>query len=257
MHRVNRTYLLAACSGLLAAAVSADVVTLTAVSDTSIYSESTDRSNGAGEYLVAGRTGPVIIPNGLRRALIAFDIASAVPAHAVITHVTLRLALAVAASGGPSRVEMALHRVASDWGEGASDAGNRPGLGAPAGAGDATWLSTFYPGTPWTLPGGDYSPAASATASIGKDPIVYAWTSLQLAEDVQAWYELPAANHGWILLGDETTESTGRRFHARETTDFDAIPPTLEIHYEPIPEPSVIGLVSAGLLGFAFRARRR
>jgi len=47
-----------------------------------------------------------------------------------------------------------LHRVTSDWGEGASSAVN--GAGASALTGDSTWLRTFYDTVSWGTNGGDY-----------------------------------------------------------------------------------------------------
>src|SRR5262249_12118097 len=63
----------------------AEVVTLAPSQDTTIYSESGDLGNGAGEYAFAGRTGVA----GSRRALLAFDVAGQIPSGSSITSVTL------------------------------------------------------------------------------------------------------------------------------------------------------------------------
>src|SRR5204863_1402647 len=100
--------------------------------------------------------------NLLRRGLIAFDLAS-IPANATITGATLSMFLSQAA-GGPQAVSVST--ASRDWGEGASNAGDPGGAGAPAQAGDATWLHTFYNTSFWTTPGGDFSPTSSATTTV-------------------------------------------------------------------------------------------
>ena len=64
----------------------ADTITLEPVADTTLY-ESVDgnASNGAGVFSFAGRTNR----GELRRALVAFDVAAAVPTGATITSVQL------------------------------------------------------------------------------------------------------------------------------------------------------------------------
>src|SRR5438552_5390408 len=93
-----------------------DEVIIGPTKDTTIYSSDeifgTNTSNGSGPHLFVGNTSS----NGARRALIAFDIASSVPITANIDGVTLSFNV----SRGNGIQTITLHRLTSDWGEGAS-----------------------------------------------------------------------------------------------------------------------------------------
>ena len=71
----------------------------------------------------------------------------------------------------------------------------------------------------WGTPGGDFSPDASAAvtvAGIGS----YTWESTsQLVADVQSWLDDPAANFGWLVLGDESKSKTTKRFNSKDNAD--------------------------------------
>lgn len=165
-------------------------------------------SNGAGSYLFAGRNSQ----GNARRSFIAFDVADTIPAGARIDSVFLLLNMN-RTSGGPAPV--ALHRLIDDWGEGTSDAGEG-GRGAPATLGDATWLHTFYDTAFWVTAGGDYTPTASAVATVA-DSALYRWGSTAaMVADVQSWLDAPTTNFGWILIGDEGNVTTTKRFDSRE-----------------------------------------
>jgi hypothetical protein len=190
----------------------ADTVTITPVKDNTIY-EQDDTSNGQGSFLFAGKTGQ--IRDSLRRALLAFDIAGSVPAGSTITSASLTLNLSKAASNQP--FDFSLHRLLKDWGEGTSNAGQNEGQGADASNGDATWSQAIVPDVTWTNLGGDFSMTPSATTSaagLGK----YTWSSSPaLVSDVQSWLDDSASNFGWILIGNETTSRSARRFDSRES----------------------------------------
>ena len=100
---------------LLAPLARADVVTLGAIRDNTIYSESGSESNGAGNSFFAGRTkdGPI------RRGLIAFDVAAAIPAGATINSATLTLYMSRTRTQNQT---VSLHRILAAWGEGTSHA---------------------------------------------------------------------------------------------------------------------------------------
>ncbi len=193
---------------LLATAAQATTLTLTPVKDNTLYENSSGSlSNGSGQFLFADQT------NGGsgRRALLAFDLSS-VPANAQLTQVTLTLTVSKTISGAQT---LTLHRVLANWGEGSSNAGDPGGKGATAATGDATWIHTFSNTSLWAAPGGDYSDTTSASQSVA-GPGNYTWNSAQLLADVQAWIASPAANFGWILLGDESANGTAKRFNSRE-----------------------------------------
>src|SRR5262245_19106551 len=90
----------AACivSSLAASAARAQsqVITLVADRDNTLYSSGSNVSNGAGEHLFAGTS---LHTSTVRRALLRFDIASSVPAGAVIQRVDLRLNMSQTISG--------------------------------------------------------------------------------------------------------------------------------------------------------------
>lgn len=200
-------------------------VTLNAARDnTLIEDEEGALSNGAGRHFFAGRT------NGgeIRRGLIAFDIAGAVPAGAQVTRVELTLHMSKTAAGAEP---VALHKVLADWGESTSMAGRGEGEGAPAAVLDATWLHTFFADRFWQNPGGDFVAAPSATATVGGVGF-YSWEGPGLAADVQAWVDEPGGNHGWLLAGNENTSRTSKRFDSRENL-VDAQRPQLLIEFVP------------------------
>lgn len=188
-------------------------------------------SNGAGPSFFAGRTAQAT--NSIRRGLVWFDVAGAVPAGATISGASLRLSLTAASS--TLAVGVGLHRVNASWGEGASNAGDGGGGGAPAQPGDATWIHRSFDSVLWATPGGDFVAAASATLPVG-DLGNYTWPSNpQLLADVAGWLLAPADNHGWLVRGAESTQPTSKKFESKESATA-ALRPILTIEYElPVP----------------------
>ena len=211
-------------AALLSAPAHAGNVVLAPIKDATLHSENGTLANGAGEHFFAGRTAL----GANRRALLQFDVAGAIPAGATIVSAELRLNMSMTAA---SAVDVALHRVTASWGEGASDPTGQEGAGAAAQPGDSTWTARFFPGSPWTTPGGDFVAAPSAVSSVDQGPIE-AWISLGMANDVQAWLNDPASNFGWILIGDETQLITAKRFDSR-TNANPANRPELVIDFTP------------------------
>jgi hypothetical protein len=183
-----------------------------------------DRSNALGDHFFAGMTAQAEI----RRGVIAFDIAGNIPAGSTITSVTLTLNMSRTISGDET---VELHKLLADWGEGTSNANSEEGQGAPATPNDATWRHRFYDTVFWTNMGGDFSLTTSASQVVG-DIGLYVWTSAQMVADVQSWLDDPTNNFGWLVLGDESTSPTSKRFDTRES----ATPPVLTVEYtEPAP----------------------
>ena len=179
-----------------------------------------DRSNALGFHFFAGETGM----NELRRGVLAFDIAGNIPLGATITAASLSLNM----SRTPTNTAyvMELHKLLADWGEGTSVAPGEEGDGAPATPNDATWRHRFFDTMFWSAQGGDFSATVSASQSVG--PVgQYTWSSAQMVADVQAWLDNPASNLGWLVLGDETSIATAKRFDTRES----ASPPMLTIEF--------------------------
>jgi hypothetical protein len=225
------------------------LVVLGAVRDTTLFESDTGSlGNGAGSYLFAGTTASGF----LRRGLIAFDVASAIPAGSIIDSVRLTLHM----SRTPAATEfVSLHHVNAAWGEGGSIGFGEDGGGAPAMPGDATWLHRYYPGDPWSQSGGDFDPdplAETLVLSLG----FYHWgTTPALAADVQGWLDHPESNFGWLLRGNEEFDFTAKRFDTHENPD-PAVQPMLAIEYTPVPEP---GRAMAGIFAAlaCIRPRRR
>ena len=222
-----------ALGGIVPNLARADVININPVKDNTLYEyvpADGDMSNGIGDHFFAGKTGMGYI----RRAVLAFDIAGSVPPGSTITSVSLTIHMSRTALTDARTVE--LHRLLADWGEGTSDASANEGQGAPATANDATWRHRFYDTVLWTTQGGDFSATVSATQSVGAIGD-YTWSSAQMVTDVQTWLDTPATNFGWLVLGDESTSVTAKRFDTRES----ATPPVLTIQYisaTPTPTPT-------------------
>jgi glucose/arabinose dehydrogenase len=205
----------------------AATVRLTPAKDNTIFSEDGSLSDALG-YLYAGKTGSGA-GNSLRRALMAFDIASQVPTGAVITSAQLSLNLNKSSSATGN---MTLNKLTQNWGEGTSNAGDPGGSGTLATPNDATWTERFYSPShnqTWSTAGGAFSATASATTSVGFALGKYTWSSAQLATDVQGWLDSPATNFGWILLGNESTANSAKRFDSRDA--YFTSQPALDISY--------------------------
>lgn len=188
-------------------------VAIGASRDNTLYESTTGTSsNGIGEYFFVGSTKSGV----LRRGVIAFDVAEAVPAEATIVSATLSLNLSRAAGGSAEATAVSIHTLQKDWGEGTSNALDPGGAGnTSATPGDATWLHTFFDTTRWNQPGGDFDDIPLATTLVNQAGR-YRWQSTELTDSVLSWYTHPLDNFGWILVGDEANLSTARRFDTRE-----------------------------------------
>lgn len=201
-------------------------VTLEPAADNTLYEDANGNlSNGSGDYLFAGSTAS----GAIRRALVRFDVAGAIPANATI--LSAELTMHISREAGPA-LPISLHRALADWGEGASNAGGEEGAGAPPETGDATWIHTFFDTDFWSTAGGDFESTASATAtSNGLDDMTWG-SGGELAADVQGWLDSPADNFGWVVIGDESQASTAKRFDSREN-GTEAVRPRLRITWSP------------------------
>ena len=210
----------------LSSALSAQTVTLEANQDNVLIEDPAGAlSNGIGPALFSGRvrsTGLGLI----RRSLVAFDLSS-IPPGSTINSASLQMVVNL--TPNMLAYDFDLFAVTTAWGEGTSNTSG--GIGAPSTPGDATWLHSDYPGTLWNTVGGDYVGTSSATTTIAGNG-TYTWTSAQLAADVQSWVNNPSSNFGWILIGDESTITTAKRFASREDPDpLDR--PQLTVTYTP------------------------
>ncbi len=204
----------------------ADQVVLIPVADNTLIEDPAGAfSAGRAGYFFAGRVGN----NGgatRRRGAVRFDF-STIPAGSTITSVSLRLVCSSA--GATASQTISLRKMNASWGEGASLAFG--GGGAPSEPGDATWLHRFYPSTPWSTVGGQFSTTASASRAVTGTG-AYIWSSTtQLVADVQGWVNNPAANFGWLVQGNETTLQSVKRFDSREAGASNR--PQLTVVYTP------------------------
>ena len=213
----------------LCAAAKADIQDFSASKDNTLYEDATGSlSNGIGENFFAGQNGLGLI----RRGLIAFDVGGAIPPGSTINSVTLSLHVSRVAPGSPPQ-NFGLHAAMSDWGEGSSNSqAMGGGRGAPAQAGDATWIHTFFNSSLWDNVGGDFAAVASAVVNVAGNA-TYTWNSTpQLVADVQRWLDDPAANFGWLVRGNESVVFSARRFDSRENANA-AFRPRLTVDFTP------------------------
>ena len=202
-----------------------------------VLCESNDGSeaNGRGAFLFAGATADT---SQRRRSLIAFDVASVVPAGSTISAVTMTLQ--ASKIGDPIARTIALHRATSEWGEGNSDAEGQEGICLAATAGSATWQHSHFGADLWVAPGGDFLPAASATQTV-TDLGSYAWGSTAgMVADVQAWLDDASQNFGWMMLGDELVSRAAKRFNSAQHPNA-ALRPSLSVTYLPPGSPANLG----------------
>jgi hypothetical protein len=180
-------------------------------------------ANGAGPVFFVGRTNQR--ENSVRRGVIYFDVAAALPKNAWVESV--RMALYMAPSNSvPSQI--GLHRLLAAWSEGDSYASG--GGGDDSAPGDATWIHTFYDDEFWVKPGGHFVARASASMNVAA-PALYTFESTQkMIADVRLWLGAPQRNFGWILLGDETMPQNVKSFASREEPD-PSLRPVLEVLY--------------------------
>lgn len=246
---------LALATGLIAASQlpSQFTVQIAPTRDATLYQDAGGNvANGSGQHLFVGLTGQP----AARRTVIAFDVVAALPAHAHI--LSASLAMTVSRTTAPGELGVTLHRVLGDWGEGPSQAAGNEGAGAPAVAGDATWLHRFYPATAWLAPGGDFDPAPRARAMVPAAGRV-TWTGNDaLRADVQAWFDRPASNFGWLLRSEENAVGDVRRLDSRDHVD-PASRPVLTVTYLPPGSvlPVGVGCVGSGGLPLHLTSHRQ
>jgi len=197
----------------IAGPVPAETVTIEATRDATLIEHPEGAlANGAGSRLFVGRTSQS--QNGIRRAVLYFDLTEVLPRKALIESVSLTLYMT------PSHEELrmlALHHVLGEWGEGPASSGG--GGGASSLPGDVTWVHTFFDNHDWVHAGGQFVAHDSATLEVG-DVGFYTWEDSQkMLQDVRLWKSAPHRNFGWILVGDELTPGSVKSFASREHAD--------------------------------------
>ena len=162
MMRIKYMLIPAGLIALLSSFAIADELEIVSSKDNTLFGDVwDDLSNGAGAGMYAGRTAPLAKPNLFRRALVKFDL-SGIPANATIT--SARLDVVCTKSPDAVTREFTLHRLTTDWGEGASSSAG--GAGSFAEEDDATWVYNFYSSSEWTNPGGDFVTQVSSSTEM-------------------------------------------------------------------------------------------
>jgi PEP-CTERM motif len=219
------------------------------VADTVIYfdGDAGTLTSGASNALGVSLSVGVDAGGTVRRSLLRFDLTSILPGSVVHS-----AELQLFETRSRANYDVSLHRVLAGWGEGSSNGGSA-GDNGTASAGDATWLRAVFPGTAWSTAGGDFVQDDSATTLVGFAPGHYGWSSAGMVSDVQSWVNAPAGNHGWIMIGDETVDTNAKLFGSRES----GVMPTLTLQVSPVPEPSMVAtlLAGIGLIGWRLRSR--
>src|SRR5690606_18470100 len=102
----------------------------------------------------------------VRRAVLAFDVAGAIPAGATVVEASLRLTIDKVPLI-PAPGVFSLHRATADWNEGPTNPSSPEGGGGVSQPGDTTWLHTNFSEAFWSAPGGDFDvvPSVTLTAS--------------------------------------------------------------------------------------------
>jgi len=255
---------------LVSSSTNADTsVLIEASKDNTMFESPPNNSGGGAAGIFVGNNNTP----SKRRGLLAFDIASYVPAGSTITGVELSMYLAQAPNTNNQTI--GLHRLSLDWGENITDtsspAVSGAGNGVPAAPGDATWNANFFGTSSWPTPGatGSFNAIASGTAVVGGPAeSQHQWLSTSsLIGDVQGWLDNPSSNFGWALVNaNEVSSQTFKAFYSRQATlnnggaGPNAAPidptwrPRLTVTY--IPEPTTgILLLIAGALRFTIRRR--
>ena len=218
-------------------------------------------------------------PSNVKRGLIEFNVAAAIPAGATVTGVSLQMTIGqVAGSSGGSVTNfgpvqtMGLYDESQAWGQptntvGASSFGGH-GHGAAAQTGDATWTTAAWSTTPWNVAAGGNWTAGSldlADAQVpGTTGYVATWSSAALAAEVQGWLDNPASNNGLLIKDqDEVTGTTFRAFWGEQGAINAGNPswaPDLSVTYtnsvSPVPEPATLALFAFGMPALLLRRRR-
>jgi hypothetical protein len=251
---------------------SADVVTIPASQDATLFGASAANNNSSsGPGMFVGSDGM----SRPKRGLIEFNIPAFVPAGATITSASLSLVLGQVAGSDTTPRTIGLFDVTLNWAGGTNGTTGFPGPGfggtgqgfAPN-LGDATWNFSKFDTTSWNTPGGggDFVSTESAATVVSQDlNTPYVWGSTaQMVSDVQGWLDGTLPNFGWLLKNDsEGSPTTFRAFYTSEGAIEQSVPqfaPLLTVDFvkgAPVPEPSTWAMLLLGFAGLGFFGYRR
>ena len=200
-------------------AASATITTIVADADTTLHESFAANNFGTRTTLQAGATTSA---SARTRALVSFNVATAVPPGATILAARLTLTATDTPPSAQTTQSFEIRRIMRSWTEGAQNA-------AAAGVNDATWSHRYYPNVVWAAGGTDISATAHAEIAIGNAGSYRIESTAALVADVQSWLDAPESNYGWAVLGkNEGAALTARTFASRENA---AQAPALEIEF--------------------------
>ncbi|HVT06115.1 MAG TPA: hypothetical protein VHO67_01590 [Polyangia bacterium] len=197
---------------------------LSADQDTFINSAAADNNDGASPSLYTGHNGM----GGTMRALVRFAIPSDWKGSVMVTRAVL--AAITRGTGNaettvPTAATESLQAVTAAWTEGTGfgDMTMMNTVGQDCGTSGATWNQpNCAGGTPWA--GGSVAATVSGVASVpAMIEATVTWDSATdgntgMLADLQAWIDVPGANHGWRLSSstEDATSGEAQRFYSRE-----------------------------------------
>lgn len=196
-----------------------------ASADTFINSAVPDNNDGTSPSIYTGENGQA----GLMRGLLQFTLPPALQGRVTVSRVTLTMitrGTGMAETMPPTAATESLQAVGVAWVEGAGfgDGSTANTVGQACGTSGATWNQPNCAGaTPWA--GGTVSATVSGTATVPSSlETAVTWDSdapgnAGMVDDVQAWIDSPATNHGWRI--SSTTEGSmgqAQRFYSREVS---------------------------------------
>jgi hypothetical protein len=190
----NRHYVIGAMSINPVDCGGTTTTTLTAVSDTEIWTTFPNDNYGACNAIYINR-------NPLQRGLIQFDL-TGIPSNATITSATFRM---TKFGGNNTSHDLSVHRITNSWSEGVGGCGEDN-------TANSSWNNRMT-GVPWTTPGGDFVATPAATTSVGGNG-QYDWNITSLAQN---WLDGTFNNHGVILgFSIESGSDQKKDFRSRE-----------------------------------------
>lgn len=227
-------------------------VTITASADTSLWQREVDHNLGGSDILPLGTTG-VDGPGKKSRLLLKFDIATALPANAVIQSASLFLHVVIAPMANAENSTFDAFPVLNDWGEGNktyTDPQKPMNSTQAATAGEATWNYRFHAdeNQRWIAPGGalndqDFSEDISLEFFMQSDANRDYNVALNPSGlgALQNWLANPAANFGWVFVSrKEAFLYTGRQIASRENATPSFRPKLTIVYTSSQPNPPQI-----------------
>ncbi len=213
-------------------------VTIPATRDTTIYERNTSGSNGAGQFMWAGRDVNAVNPStpyGVR-SLVSFDLrTNYIPESATINSVELRLDVESILGTGNS---LSVWSMGFDgkWDEGNADASGNEFQSGSSSSRAANWLNRGLASNidwDWPFPGGDPESLLATQAITTTGVKVFTGTALRDAVDLMRFdfYNLSGFQDGFVLRGPETSSaSSGVQIASRTNTGAGANPPQLLVN---------------------------